>query len=205
MKTGIEFKQDKKGMDVKIYGARASYAYLNAPDEKGTYRSQFIIPKTAAGVDAFKAAYIEYGKSAFPGAWKSAAFKDGDRIIADKSEIGGEVTEMQHYAGSVVFSGMTFADKKTGKLPDIRGNCYSGCYLAVILRICPYDFKDETTGTRQVGLHAYINGVKFMEDGEKLGGERANADSLDVPDPDPLQDMGKKPEAAKPYTDEIPF
>jgi len=44
-----------------------------------------------------------------------------------------------------------------------------------------------------------------MEDGEKLGGERSNADSLDVPDPDPLQDMGKKPEAGKPYTDDVPF
>jgi hypothetical protein len=200
-KQKIEFTSDKKGITAKVYGARASFAFLNDPDEKGTYRAQFIISKDAEGAIAFRDAYREYGVQKFGGsAWKSAAFKDGDRIIQDKLDQGGDPEGLAHYANSYVLSGFTYADKKTGKKPDIRGNCYSGCYLAVILRICEYEFLDPVAKTKNVGLHAYINGVKFQEDGERFGGERINADALDCPDPDPLQDVGKK------ETDsEIPF
>jgi hypothetical protein len=198
----VEFKEDKSGLTVKIYGARASYAYLDTPDAKGTYRSQFIIPKTAKGAETFREAYKAFGVAKFGGsAWKSAAFKDGDRLIEEKRDQGGDVEGLAHYAGSYVLSGFTFADKKTGKKPDIRGNCYSGCTLAAILRVCPYDYTDETTKAKTVGLHAYINGVVFQEDGERLGGERINADALGLADPDPLKAVEKKEE----YTDDIPF
>ena len=200
IKQRIVFETSGKGLLVKCYGAKLSFSYLNDPDDKGAYRSHFVIGKDAEGLEGLKKAYLELGRARFPQMkWTSAALKDGDLIAQENIEAGKKAEDFAHYQGSMVLSAKTYADKKTGEAPDIRGDCYSGAIAAAVMLICPYDNTDDK-GTRSYGLHAYLNGVQWQEDGPRLGGERINADALGL---DPLEGMAKRP--VKEYDSDIPF
>jgi hypothetical protein len=205
MRREVLFTKDEKGLTVKAYGCRASYSYLNNPDESKKYRSQFCLPKDTKGIEDLKTAIMEYGRARFPGQkWVSAAMKDGDKMIEENVSLGvmtKEQAETSPYKNAYVLSGSTYADKVTGKAPDVRGDCYSGSYVATVLRVVTYDTVDEKGG-KAIGVHAYINGVVKQADGERLGGDRLNADALGL---DPLEGVEEKPKTeSKDYSD-VPF
>lgn len=186
MDMRVESKADDKGITVKIYGARTSYAFLDAPDKVGVYRSQFILPKDCKGISELRQQVIELGNKAFgKGGWKSAAIKDGDLLISEKVNAGLEADDFAIYKNSYVLSGNAGKDHA----PDVRSipgtGIYSGCYVAAILRIVPYD--NTKDGMRSTGVKAYLNAVVFMGEGEKLGSsERMTADDLGIAMPDIL-------------------
>lgn len=202
VKQEVKFVADERGITVKVYGARTSFAYLNAPDKEGKFRSQFILPTNTPGMADFVKAYREFGKARFPGiVWKSAAVKTGSGIIEEKVNAGLDAADFAIYQDATVLSGMSYPDKTTGKGPDVRGDCYSGAIVAAGLRVVPFEFTEG--GTKSVGLKAYVNAVVFQEAGERLGGaERMTADDLGVAMPDPLAGTDTKTPAGE---DEIPF
>jgi len=199
MDQRVEIKVDDKGITAKVYGARTSYSFLDAPDKVGVYRSQFVLPKETKGLEELKKAVIELGNKAFgKGGWKSAALKDGDIIVAEKVNAGLDAKDFAIYEKAMVLSGNAGKDHA----PDVRSipgtGIYSGCYVATILRIVPYD--NTKDNVRSTGVKAYINAVVFMGEGEKLGNsERMTADDLDVKMPDIL------PKTESKYDQDVPF
>jgi len=200
LKKEVQFQADDKGITVKLYGARTSYAFLDKPDEKGVYRSQFVLPKGTKGLEDLQNAINVLGNTKFgKGSWKRAAIKDGDFIIQEKVQAGLEAKDFEIYHNAMVLSG----NAKVDHAPDVRSipgtGIYSGCYVAAILRIVTYENMSE--GVKSVGVKAYINAVVFQGEGEKLGGgERLTADDLGIEMPDILP----KVKAEEDYSD-TPF
>jgi len=201
-KPRIESYSDAKGVTVKLYGAKLLFPYLVTPDEKERYRATFLVPKNAQGVEELKTEIVKIGKARFAGqAWKSPCLKDGDGLIREAEGRGELPDYLKEYAGMMVLSGTSYADKTSKRGPDVRGDCYSGSYVAAGLRCVPYTFDDN--GTKSVGIKAYLNAVVFMADGERVGGSRMTAEDLDVPMPDQLHGTTTTSGSAK--TDDIPF
>lgn len=180
-----------------LRNVRLSYEHIFAPSkfddtqDKAKYSATFIIPKDHPDLDALKKALLEAGQEKFPaafgsGAWPrgyTCALKDADKdtdkegvLLCDKNP---------EYAGCYVIKADSTSrpvalDRRKAAVTEDDGIIYSGCYVNASLAAAGFEF-----GKMTKGVKCYLNGVQFVKDGERFGGDAANDfDALDGDDDD---------------------
>ena len=177
---------------IMLRNVRLSYEHIFTPSkfdetqEKAKYSGTFIIPKDHADVAALKKALMEAGAEKFPaafgsGAWPrgyTCALKDADKetdkegvLLSDKNP---------EYKGCYVIKADSTSrpvalDRRKAAVTEDDDIIYSGCYVNVSLAAAGFEF-----GKMTKGVKCYLNGVQFVKDGERFGGDAANDfDALD--------------------------
>lgn len=179
---------------IMLRNVRLSYEHIFTPsafDESADkkYSATFIIPKDHQDVAALKKALIEAGAEKFGNAFDgkgwpkgfTCALKDGDKDENMNGELLREANP--EYAGCYVLRADSTRrplaiDRKKAAVTEEDGVIYSGCYVNASLAAGGYEF-----GKVKKGVKCYLNGVQFVADGERFGGDAmSDFDSLDGDD-----------------------
>ncbi len=177
---------------IMLRNVRLSYEHIFTPSkfddtqEKAKYSGTFIIPKDHQDVPALKKALYEAGQEKFPaaftgGAWPrgyTCALKDAD---VDTNNEGIVLSEKNaEYKGCYVLKADSTSrpvalDRRKAAVTAEDDVIYSGCYVNVSMAANGFEF-----GKMTKGVKCYLNGVQFVKDGERFGGDAAaDFDALD--------------------------
>lgn len=176
---------------VKLHNVRLSYEHIFTPsafDEKSEpkYSATLIIPKDHPDLPVIKRAMFEAGQETFPSdfvgsQWPkgfSCSLKDADTAVDANGEILAE--KQTAYKGCFVLEANStrrpvVVDRKKAAVTEADGVIYSGCYVNVSLAAAGY-----TYAKVKKGVKCYLNGVQFVQDGERFGSDATNDfDELD--------------------------
>jgi hypothetical protein len=182
---------------IVLRNVRLSYEHIftaskfDESQETAKYSATLIIPKDHPDVPALKRALKEAGAEKFPTAFGGAtwprgytcALKDAD---VDTNNAGDLLSENNpEYKGCYVLradstSRPIVLDRRKAAITEEDGIIYSGCYINVSMSAAGYEF-----GKMKKGVKCYLNGVQFVKDGDRFGGDASNDfDSLDGDDDD---------------------
>lgn len=180
---------------VMLRNVRLSYEHIFTPsafDDKSTakYSAVFIIPKDHPDLPAIKKALVEAGAEKYPEfsgkGWPrgfTCALKDAD---TDTNDLGETLTEHNpEYAGCYILRADStrrplVIDRKKAAVTEEDGIIYSGCYVNASIAADAYEY-----GKVKKGVKCYLNGVQFVKDGERFGGDAYDDfDALDGEDDD---------------------
>ena len=170
----------------KLRNVRLSYEHIFTPtkfddnQETAKYSATFIIPKDHADLPVIKRALFDAGQEEFPadfkpGSWPkgyTCSLKDADKETDSNGEILAEKNPA--YKGCYVIEANSVnrpltINRNKSAVTEADGIIYAGCYVNASLGISGY-----TYGKVKKGVKAYLNGVQFVQDGERFG-----ADALD--------------------------
>lgn len=155
-------KNDKGYYSIKLFGARTSFAFLDKAAADGKFRSEFLIPDNAPGVSELKEAIMAVGLAKFGQAkFKPSALKIGNSKIADMVGQGHDEADLKHYKDMIIISANTGAEKPPKLL---GGPFYSGCYVLAEINLAAVEYQS------QKYVKGYLQAVKFLANGENLGG-----------------------------------
>lgn len=176
---------------VMLRNVRLSYEHLFTPskfrdNQPAKYSATFIIPKDHPDLPVLKKAMFEAGQEKFPSAFTGTAWprgfncalKDAD---TDTNNEGLLLAERNpEYAGCYVIkadstSRPVVMDRRKAAVTEADGIIYSGCYVNASIAATSFTFESMTKGVK-----CYLNGVQFVEDGERFGVDAsADFDALD--------------------------
>ena len=177
---------------VMLRNVRLSYEHIFQPSalddtQAPKYSATLIVPKDHPDLPAVKRALFDAGAEKFPqGAFGSktwptgytCAMKDGDRDLAGDGTVLCE--KNPEYKGCYVLKAastrrpVTLGRRKE-QLTEADGVIYSGCYVNVSVAFAGYEF-----GKVKKGVTCYLNGVQFVQDGERFGSDASSDfDELD--------------------------
>ena len=156
------------------------------------YSADLIIPKNHPDVPALKRAFYAEGHEMFPNdfdvnrhVWPkgySCSLKDAD---VDTDNSGVVLSEKYpDYKGCYILKANStrrpqVVNRNAEPITADHGVIYPGCYVYVKVGIRGFTF-----GKMTKGVKAYLNGVQFYRDGERLGGAADMFDALDGEDDD---------------------
>jgi len=173
----IHLKNVRQCFAQNLFVARA---FANDPDATEKYQGEFLIEPGSENHNAMKKAIQE-------AAVKEWADKAGETLkaVAANGKVwclrDGDLKERPEYKGKLVVSAKNqirplVIDRNRAPLTLQDGKPYSGAYVNVILEV-----KAGSKPSKQV--YAYLLGVQFVEDGDRLGGSVAAADDFEeIPD-----------------------
>ena len=185
------------GKKMVLRNVRLSYEHIfkaskfDESQETAKYSATLIIPKDHPDVKALKKAFMEAGQEKFPTAFTGAAWPRGYSCALKDADVDtnntGELLSENNpeYKGSYVLRADSVSrpivlDRRKAAITEEDGIIYSGCYVNVSLNVAGYEFGKMTRGVK-----CYLNGVQFVKDGERFGGDASNDfDSLDGDDDD---------------------
>ena len=176
---------------IMIRNARLSYEHIFTPsafdeNQKPKFSATFILPKDHPDVPALRRALFEAGQEKYPtaftgGAWPrgyTCAMKDGDK---DEDSEGVVLSEKNpEYAGCYIIRADSTRrpvaiDRKKAAVTEADGVIYSGCYVNASIAAAGYEY-----GKVKKGVKCYLNGVQFVQDGERFGSDAlSDFDDLD--------------------------
>ena len=183
---------------IMLRNVRLSYEHIFTPSsfddnqEKAMYSATFIIPKDHNDIPAIKRALLEAGKERFPaaftdgGAWPrgyTCALKDADKDVTNEGILLSE--KNPEYKGCYVIkanskSRPVVLDRRKAAVTADDDIIYSGCYINASIVARGFEF-----GKMTKGVKFYLNGVQFVKDGERFGGNASDDfDALDGDDDD---------------------
>ena len=167
--------------NIMLNNVRLSYEHIFTPSafddsQDAKYSAVLIIPKDHPNLAALKRAFVEAGKEKFPnafegGAWPkgvACALKDADKDTNASGEVLCE--KNPEYKGAYILTANSSRRPRVvdrdgrSMLDEQDGKIYSGCFINVQLGIAGYEF-----GKVKKGVKAYLNGVQFVANGERLG------------------------------------
>lgn len=181
---------------VMLRNVRLSYEHIFTPsafDDKSEakYSAVLIIPKDHPDVATLKKALLEAGAEKYPAAFDgkawpkgyTCALKDAD---TDTNDLGETLADNNpEYKGSyIVRADSTRRPLVIGRrkeaLTEAAGVIYSGCYVNASIAAGAYGY-----GKVKKGVKCYLNGVQFVKDGERFGGDASDDfEALDGDDDD---------------------
>ena len=167
---------------IMLNNVRLSYEHIFAPSafddsQDAKYSAVLIIPKDHPNLAALKRAFMEAGAEKFPtlfsgaNAWPkgvACALKDADKDTNASGEVLCE--KNPEYKGAYILTANSSRRPRVvdrdgrSTLDEQDGKVYSGCFINVALGIAGYEF-----GKVKKGVKAYLNGVQFVANGERLG------------------------------------
>ena len=177
---------------VMLRNVRLSYEHIFQPsamDDNSTpkYSAELLIPKDLPDLPAVRRALFEAGQEKFgstfaPGKpWPmgyTCALKDADKdvdgsgvLLAEKNPAskGCYILKAQSTRRPVTLG------RRKEALTEADGVIYSGCYINVSAAAAGYEF-----GKIKKGVTCYLNGVQFVQDGERFGSDAtSDFDELD--------------------------
>lgn len=182
---------------IMLRNVRLSYEHIftaskfDDTQERAKYSGTFIVPKDHPDLIDLKRALVEAGREKFPAAFTGTAWprgytcalKDADTetdkegvLLCDKNP---------EYKGCYVIKADSTSrpvalDRRKAAVTEEDDIIYSGCYVNVSLNAAGFEF-----GKMTKGVKCYLNGVQFVRDGERFGGDAtADFDALDGEDDD---------------------
>jgi len=178
---------------VMLRNVRLSYEHIFTPtkfddnQETAKYSATFIIPKDHPDLPVIKRAMFEAGQEEFPADFKpgnwpkgyTCGLKDADKDTDSNGEILAEKNPA--YKNSYIIEANSVnrpvtINRKKAAVTEADGVIYAGCYVNASLGIAGY-----TYGKVKKGVKAYLNGVQFVEDGERFGSDAlSDFDELDA-------------------------
>lgn len=181
---------------IMLRNARLSYEHIFKPsafeeNKEPKFSATFIIPKDHPDVAALRRALMEAGQEKYPsafsgGAWPrgyTCAMKDGDKDVDSEGVLLSE--KNPEYAGCYIIRADStrrpvVIDRKKAAVTEADGVIYSGCYVNASIAAAGYEF-----GKVKKGVKCYLNGVQFVQDGERFGSDAMDDfDDLDGGDDD---------------------
>lgn len=166
---------------VMLRNVRLSYEHIFTPsafDDTQTpkFSATYIIPKDHPDLPTLKRAMFEAGAEKYPAAFVAGkgwpkgytcALKDADKDTDDSGELLAE--KNPEYAGCYVLKADStkrpvVVGRRKEALTEADGVIYSGCYVNASLAAAAYEF-----GKVKKGVKCYLNGVQFVQDGERFG------------------------------------
>jgi hypothetical protein len=179
---------------IMLLNVRLSYEHIFQPsamDDNSTpkYSAELLIPKDHPDLPAVKRAIFEAGAEKFPQAFAdplrsvwpmgyTCALKDADKdvdssgvILAEKNPAskGCYILKASSTKRPVVLG------RRKEALTEADGIIYSGCYINASVAAGGYVF-----GKVKKGVTCYLNGVQFVQDGERFGSDASSDfDELD--------------------------
>lgn len=182
---------------IMLRNVRLSYEHIFNPsafDDKSDpkYSAVFIVDKNHPDLPALKKALLEAGAEKYPAAFTgtswpkgyTCALKDADK---DTNELGEVLAENNpEYAGCYIIRADSTRrpltiDRKKAAVTEADGVIYSGCYVNASIAAGAYEF-----GKVKKGVKCYLNGVQFVADGERFGGDAS--DDFEALDGDDVAD-----------------
>lgn len=176
---------------IMLRNVRLSYAHIFTPsafddNQEPKFSGTFIIPKDHPDVAALRRALLEAGQEKYPtafsgGAWPrgyTCAMKDGDKDVDSEGVVLSE--KNPEYAGCYIIRADStrrpvVIDRKKAAVTEADGVIYSGCYVNASIAAAGYEF-----GKVKKGVKCYLNGVQFVQDGERFGSDAlSDFDDLD--------------------------
>jgi hypothetical protein len=173
---------------------RLSYEHIFTPtkfdeNQEAKYSATFIIPKDHSDLPAIKRAMLEAGQEEFASdftgtGWPkgyTCSLKDADTDTDSNGEVLAE--KNPSYKGCYIVEANStrrpvVVDRKKAAVTEEDGVIYSGCYVNASLAAAGY-----TYGKVKKGVKCYLNGVQFVQDGERFGSDASNDfDALDGED-----------------------
>ena len=177
---------------IMLRNVRLSFEHVFTPsafDDSQTakYSATFIIPKDHPDLGKAKAAFHAAGAGKYPNSFKGSewpkgftcSLKDADTQTNSMGELLAEKNPA--YEGCYILEANStrrpvVVGRRKEALTAEDGVIYSGCYVNASIAAAPYEY-----GKVKRGVKAYLNGVQFVQDGERFG-----IDALD--DFDELED-----------------
>lgn len=177
---------------VLIRNVRLSYEHIFQPSafddtQKAKYSVELIIPKDHPDLPNIRRALFEAGAEKFGSAFATGkpwptgytcALKDADKDVDGSGVLLAE--KNPEYAGAYILKAdstkrpLVYGRRKEA-LTEADGIIYSGCYINVSAAASGYEF-----GKMKKGVKCYLNGVQFVQDGERFGADAsADFDELD--------------------------
>jgi hypothetical protein len=176
---------------VMLRNVRLSYEHIFQPtkfddNSEAKFSATFIIPKDHADLQAVKKAMLDAGAESFPDAFNGTAWpkgfscslKDADTETDSMGEVLSEKNEA--YKGCFILEANStrrpvVLNRNKAAVTEEDGIIYSGCYVNASLGIAGFTF-----GKVKKGVKAYLNGVQFVQDGERFGSDASSDfDDLD--------------------------
>ena len=178
-----------------LRNVRLSYEHVFKPtkfddnQETAKYSATFIIPKDHADLPALKRTMVEAGQEEFPsdfkpGSWPkgyTCGLKDADKETDNNGDILADKNPA--YKGCYIIEANSVnrpltLNRNKSAVTEADGIIYAGCYVNASLGIAGY-----TYGKVKKGVKAYLNGVQFVEDGDRFGSDAlSDFDDLDNDD-----------------------
>lgn len=180
-------KQKNETGKIVLGTHRVTYVHIKEPsafeDEDPKYNITFLIPYDHPDVERIEAAmqaiYKSEKESTFgglpfnsPKIWNP--LRDGLDVLDEKPD-RTEYEDCMFIKATSKSQPVVF-DADGSELYDLD-DLYSGCYARAVLAIRAFNSKK---GKR--GFSVYINSIKFIKDGERLGGFSASHDDYDEDD-----------------------
>jgi len=167
---------------IVLKNVRLSYEHIFKADSIGDsdpkFSATWIIPKDHPQIKAVKEAIIKALDEKFPGKRKNGAWpngfhnplKDGDELADDHPE----------YAGCYILPASSrnrplIIGRRKEAIVEEDGVIYSGCYCNASLAAAGFEYEKI-----KKGVTIYLNGVQFVQDGERLAGFDASGDFDDL-------------------------
>ena len=177
--------QEKDLAKVVLSTHRVSFPHLIEPSayknsDKKEYSLEFIIPKDHPDIERIERAiehvYNENRDGMFKGIKLSSSkfhypLVDGDETLEEKPE-RLEVEGAMTIKGKSTRQPAVY-DADGSEMYDLA-DVYGGCYCRGVLVFRPFS---HDSGKK--GISCFLNSVKFMEDGERLGGFSASHDDYE--------------------------
>lgn len=180
-----------------LRNVRLSYEHIFTPtkfqeNQPAKYSATFILPKDHPDLAAVKRALQEAGDETFgtafnaKGGWPrgfTCCLKDADVEVNGLGEVLAEKNPA--FKGCYILEANSTRrpvalDRRKAAVTEDDGVIYSGCYVNASLAADGYTFEKVKRGVK-----CYLNGVQFVKDGERFGGDASNDfDSLDGDDDD---------------------
>lgn len=141
------------------------------------YSATWIIPKDSPQIRTIKEAIVKALDDKFPGkrkngVWPSAMhnpLKDGDEMADEHPEYAGSYALRASSKNRPLVMG-----RRKEMLAEEDGVIYSGCFCNASLAAAGFDAQAKK------GVTVYLNGVQFVQDGERLAGFDASGDFEDL-------------------------
>lgn len=167
---------------IVLRNVRLSYEHIFRADaitegNEPKYSATWIIPKDSLQIKAVKEAIVKALDEKFPGKRKNGVWpaamhnplKDGDELADEHPEYAGCYILRSSSKNRPLVMG-----RRKEQLTEEDGVIYSGCYCNVSLAAAGFDAQAKK------GVTIYLNGVQFVQDGERLAGFDASSDFDDL-------------------------
>lgn len=184
---------------VMLRNVRLSYEHIFTPtafddSQDAKYSATFIVPKDHQDLPAIKRALFEMGREKFPTAFTGKEWPKGYTCSLKDADVEtnsmGEVLSEKNpaYKGCYIVEANStrrpvVVNRNKSAVAEEDGIIYSGCYVNASLGIGAYEF-----GKVKKGVKCYLNGVQFVQDGERFGADAS--DDFDALDGDVDDFMG---------------
>lgn len=201
-------KKEKDPAKVILSSHTICFPHLKEPSafkdsDRKEYSIEFLIPYDHPDVDkindALEHVYNSNKESVFKGAKMSGRnfhnpLRDGEEVLEDypnRSEVEGHyVLKAKSKSQPAVF------DENGDEIYDID-DIYSGCICRGVIVFRPFN---HDSGKK--GISCFLNSVKFMEEGERIGGFSASHDDYEDEDDAAPRRKSSKPAARRSRDDE---